>query len=47
MQKLDNGGVGAELGIRNILVQIRIRGFWLMDLDPDPTPDPTSFFIDF
>jgi hypothetical protein len=31
------------LGIRDILV--RIRTSWLMD--PDPTPDPTSFFSDF
>ncbi len=44
----------AVLGIRDILVRIRIPGFVpLMDPDPcldpatDPTPDPTSFFIDF
>jgi hypothetical protein len=39
----------AVLGIRDILVRIRIRipgsVLWLMD--PDPTPDPTPFFIDF
>jgi hypothetical protein len=35
------------LGIRDILVRIRI--LLLMDLDPDldPTPDPTPFFTDF
>ncbi len=39
------------LRIRDILVWIRIRirdpFIWLLDTDPDPTPDPTSFFSDF
>ncbi len=36
-------------GICDILVRIRICGpyLWLMDPDPDPTLDPTSFFSDF
>ncbi len=36
------------LGIRDILVRIRIPGSeYLWIIDPDPSPDPTSFFIDF
>ncbi len=33
------------LGIRGIFVRIRIRTSDLRD--PDPTPDPTSFYSDF
>jgi hypothetical protein len=39
------------LGIRDILVRIRIRIpgsiFLTTDPDPDSTPDATTFFIDF
>ncbi len=34
------------LGIRGILVRIRIRGS-IPDPDPDPTPNLTPFFSDF
>ncbi len=54
--KIKGGGgvsTSAVLGIRDILVRIRIRGSVPLTMDPDPpldpdlTPDLTPFFSDF
>ncbi len=43
------GSLEPGLGIRDILVRIRIPGSVPMNtvMGPDPAPDPTPFFIDF